>query len=151
MEHQDGGNCSGAAALRQCPFFQVGCPQRQVCIFADVHLFCISDTMFVVKWQVSAAKILWGGVHSDLSYALKNTANQSPGLPLHILQYASINLQRVVFDHSTFPSLLMCVTVYLGPFEDFSKILQTFSDHVQKFFRWFFNTSKDFRKKTSEN
>ena len=49
MEHQDGGNCSGAAALRQCPFFQVGCPQRQVCIFADVHLFCISDTMFVIK------------------------------------------------------------------------------------------------------
>ena len=40
-----------------------------------------------------------------LSHALKNTANQRPGLPLHILRYATGNMQRVVF-HSTFPSLL---------------------------------------------
>ena len=40
-----------------------------------------------------------------LSHALKNTVNQRPGLPLHILRYATGNMQRVVF-HSTFPSLL---------------------------------------------
>ena len=40
-----------------------------------------------------------------LSHALKNTANQRPGLPLHILRYATGNIQRVVF-YSTFPSLL---------------------------------------------
>ena len=40
-----------------------------------------------------------------LSHALKNTANQRPGLPLHILQCATGNMQRVVL-HSTFPSLL---------------------------------------------
>ena len=40
-----------------------------------------------------------------LSHALKNTANQSPGLPLRILRYATGNMQRVVF-HSTFPSFL---------------------------------------------
>ena len=35
----------------------------------------------------------------------KKTANQRPGLPLHILRYATGNMQRVVF-HSTFPSFL---------------------------------------------
>ena len=40
-----------------------------------------------------------------LSHALKNTANQRPGLPLHILRYAAGNTQRVVF-HSSFPLLL---------------------------------------------
>ena len=39
------------------------------------------------------------------SHTLKNTANQRPGLPLHILRYATDNIQRVVFL-STFPSLL---------------------------------------------
>ena len=40
-----------------------------------------------------------------LFHALKNTANQRPGLPLHILWYAMGSMQRVVF-HSTFPALL---------------------------------------------
>ena len=40
-----------------------------------------------------------------LSHVLKNTANQRPGLPLHILRYATGNMQRVVV-HSPFPSLL---------------------------------------------
>ena len=42
---------------------------------------------------------------TTLSHTLKNTANQRPGFPLHILRYATGNMQRVVF-HSTFPSLL---------------------------------------------
>ena len=36
---------------------------------------------------------------------MKNTANQRPGLSLHILRYAAGNMQRVVI-HSTFPSFL---------------------------------------------
>ena len=35
----------------------------------------------------------------------RKTANQKPGKLLHILQYATGNMQWVVF-HSTFPSLL---------------------------------------------
>ena len=41
-----------------------------------------------------------------LSHAMKNTANQRQGLPLHILQYAMGNMQWVVF-HFTFLSLLV--------------------------------------------
>ena len=44
-------------------------------------------------------------LYYTLSHALKNTANQWPGLPLHILRYATGNMQRVVF-HSTSPSFL---------------------------------------------
>ena len=40
-----------------------------------------------------------------LSHALKNTAKQRPGVPLHILRCTTGNMQPVVF-HSTFPSLL---------------------------------------------
>ena len=40
-----------------------------------------------------------------LSRALKNRADQRPGLPLYILRYATGNIQRVVF-YSTFPSFL---------------------------------------------
>ena len=47
-------------------------------------------------------------LYYTLSHALKNTANQRPGLPMYILGYAMGNtcMQRVVF-HSTFPSLLV--------------------------------------------
>ena len=41
----------------------------------------------------------------ELSHTLKYTANHRPGLPLHILRYATGNMQRLVF-HSTFPSFL---------------------------------------------
>ena len=44
-------------------------------------------------------------LYYTLTDALKNTANQRPGLPLDILRFAPGNMQRVVF-HSTFPSFL---------------------------------------------
>ena len=90
-----------------------------------------------------------------LSHALKNIANQRPGLPLHILRYAMGNMQRAVF-HSTFPSLYLLATVYWGPFEDFSKatsetlqLLRTttnISDHVRKFSEDFRRFSENFKK-----
>ena len=59
-----------------------------------------------LNWAVLYCTVLYYTVHVlYLSHVLKNTANQRPGLPLHILQYATSNMQWVVF-HSTFLSLL---------------------------------------------
>ena len=76
-----------------------------------------------------------------LSRVYKNTANQRPGLLLHILRYATGIMQRIMF-HSTFPSLLARNSL-LGPSEDFSKtssetfqLLRTvtnISNHVRKY------------------
>ena len=72
----------------------------------------------IVSYRIVSHHII---LYYILSHALKNTANQRPGLPLHILRYATGNMQRVVF-HSTFNSRhCLCGTVYRGPFEDFSK------------------------------
>ena len=78
--------------------------------------------------------------YHDLSHALKNTANQRPGLPLHILRYATGNMQRYYSTLLSRHSLR--ATVYRCPFEDFSKAssetfqllraITTISDHIQK-------------------
>ena len=47
-----------------------------------------------------------------LFHALKNTANQRPGLPLHILWYAMGSMQRVVF-HLYFPGIT-CAQQFTG-------------------------------------
>ena len=90
-----------------------------------------------------------------LFHALKNTANQRPGLPLHILRYVTGNMQRVVF-HSTFPSLLARNSL-LGSFWgllknqlrnfEFLRTVTNISNHVRKFFDDFqtlLKISKDF-------
>ena len=82
-----------------------------------------------------------------LSHALKNTASQRPGLPLHTLRYATGNMQRVICN-GQYSTLLsrhsLRATFYWGPFEDFSKassetfqLLRTItdiSDHIRKLF-----------------
>ena len=77
-------------------------------------------------------------IYIFLSHALKNTANQRPGLPLHILQYAmgSIPLYS--------PVIPCAQQLTGGPFEDFSKassktfqLLRTItniSNHIWKSF-----------------
>ena len=40
-------------------------------------------------------------LYYTLSHALKNTANQRPGLPLHILRYATSNMQRKIAQQFT--------------------------------------------------
>ena len=82
-----------------------------------------------------------------LSHALKNTANQRPELPLHILRYATGSIQLY------FPVIPCAQTVYWGPFEDFSKatsetfqLLRTItniSNHIRKSF---LKISKHFRR-----
>ena len=69
------------------------------CIF----LHCGSEALVSVCSHVSRRE----DIVNFLSHALKNTANQKRGLPLHILQYATGDtcMQWVVF-HSTFLSLL---------------------------------------------
>ena len=89
-------------------------------------------------------------IYMYLSHALKITANQRPGLPLHILRYATG----------------MRAIVYWGPFENLSKassetlqLLRTItniSDHVRKIsevFQTLPNISEDFPKilKNHEN
>ena len=83
-------------------------------------------------------------IYMYLSHALKITANQRPGLPLHILRYATG----------------MRAIVYWGPFENLSKAssetLQLLRTHYEYFrsrpenFRSFPNTSEHFRR-FSEN
>ena len=73
-----------------------------------------------------------------LSHALKNTANQWPGLPLHILRYAAGSIPLY------FPVITYAQQFTGGPFEDFSKacsetcqLLRTItsiSDHIRKLF-----------------
>ena len=97
-------------------------------------------------------------LYYSLSHALKNTANQRPGLPLQILLYATGNMQWVVF-HSTFPSLLVCNSL-LGSIWRLLKIQlrnsSTPTIHYEHFrsrpeiFRKFPNTSENFRR-FSEN
>ena len=61
---------------------------------------------YVPLWPAEERNSFGGKIeYLKLSHALKNTANQRPGLPLHILRYVTGNMQRVVF-HSSFPSLL---------------------------------------------
>ena len=54
-------------------------------------------------------------LYSTLSHALKNTANQRPGLPLYILRHATDNISL------KFPVIDLRAIVYWGPFGDFSK------------------------------
>ena len=70
-------------------------------LYAKTFLISV-DILF---YLILSCIILYLNFYYILSHALKNTANQRPGLPLHILRYATGNMQRVVF-HSTFPSLL---------------------------------------------
>ena len=37
-------------------------------------------------------------IYIHLFHALKNTANQGPGLPLHILRHATGNMQWVIYN-----------------------------------------------------
>ena len=76
-----------------------------------------------------------------LSHALKNTANQRPGLPLHILRYATGSIPLY------FPVITCAQQFTGGPFEDLKassetlELLRTItniSHHVRKF-------SEDFR------
>ena len=79
------------------------------------------------------------------SHALKKTANQKPGLPLHILWYSTVLSRHY-----------LRATVYWGPFEDFSKAglqnVSTLTDifnHVREFsdnFRTLPKISEDFPK-----
>ena len=75
------------------------------------------------------------------SHALKNTANQRPGLPLHILRYATGSIPLY------FPVITCAQQFTGGPFEDlkassetleFLRTITNISDHVRKF-------SEDFR------
>ena len=90
--------------------------------------------------------------YTDLSHALKNTANQRPGLPLHILRYAINGKYSTLLSRH-----YLRTTVYWGLFEDFSKassetlqLLRTSAnicDHVRKFsedFRTLLKISEDF-------
>ena len=87
-----------------------------------------------------------------ISHALKNRANQRPGLPLHILQYATRNMQRVVF-HSTFPSSLARNSLLgsiWGLLKSQLRNSSTPANHYEYFrsrleiFQRFPNTSEDF-------
>ena len=90
-----------------------------------------------------------------LFHALKNTANQRPGLPLHILRYATGNMQRVLFLSRYF-TVITCAQQFTGVFLRTSqkpapKLLIP-TNHYEHFwsrpeiFRWFLNTSEDFRR-----
>ena len=67
------------------------------------------------NWPITARKIsqpynnvLYRTVlYCTLSHALKNTANQRPGLPLHILRYATSTMQRVICN-GWYSTLLSC-------------------------------------------
>ena len=92
----------------------VGQPSNKIYVLCCIELYCIvlqcSELYFtvvsVLYFTVLYCSVLYCSVlYYFLSHALKNTANQRPGLPLHILRYATGNMQRVVF-HSTFPSFL---------------------------------------------
>ena len=84
-----------------------------------------------------------------LSHTLKNTANQRPGLPLHILRYSTLLSRHY-----------LRAKVYWGLFEDLSKASSRISsspeNHYEHFrsrpeiFRRFSNSSEDFRR-FSEN
>ena len=89
-----------------------------------------------------------------LSHTLKNTANQRPGLPLHILRYATGNMQWVVL-HSTIPSLLARSSLLgsiWGLLKSHLRNSSTPANCYEYFrsgteiFRRFPNTSDDFRK-----
>ena len=82
-----------------------------------------------------------------LSHALKNTANQRPGLPFHILRYATGNIQRVVF-HSTFPSFLARNSLLWFIWELFKSELRNLStpaNHYEHFRSHPEIVSEDFR------
>ena len=90
-----------------------------------------------------------------LSHALKNTANQRLGLPLHILRYTTGNMQRLVF-HSTLPSLLARNSLLGSIWGLFKSQLRNSStpanhyehlrDRVRRFFEDFRALPKIFRK-----
>ena len=125
-----------------------------------ITLYCVVLLCIVLYYIVSCCYVLCCTilccvvVRCILSHALKNTANQRPGLPLHILRYVTGNMQRVVF-HSTFPSLLARNSL-LGPIWGVLKSQlrnsSTPANHYEHFqsrpeiFRRFLITSEDFRK-----
>ena len=83
-----------------------------------------------------------------LSHALKNTANQRPGLPLHILLYAMGNMQWVVF-YFTLPSLLEILKHLKNIFELFPKIsgnFRTLPKIFRKFLKPFWTVFEVFQK-----
>ena len=75
-------------------------------------------------------------------------------MPLHILRYATGNMQRVVF-HSTIPSLLVRNSLlgsFWGLLENQLRNFSASANHYEQFrsrpeiFQWFSNTSEDFPK-----
>ena len=99
-----------------------------------------------------------GGGYSHLSHALKNTANRRPRLPLHILRYATGNMQQVVFHLLARNSLLgsICIEDFSKAISETPQLLRTItniSDHVRTFSEDFRRFSENLKKiiKTSEN
>ena len=94
-------------------FMTVFSGSLQITVFH--RLLCLRHNRAITKWYLElffpkqTAVLIIGKLceagYSHLSHALKNSANQRPRLPLHILRYATGNMQRVVF-HSNFPSFL---------------------------------------------
>ena len=127
-------------------------------LYTGIYTTCTLSTALTCLsciWHIHCSRYLF--------HALKNTANQRPGLPLHILRYATGNIP-LLSCHS------LRTTVYWGPFEDFSKassetfqLLRTITnipDQIRKSFpkisEHFGRFPKIFRKfkkivKTSEN
>ena len=89
-------------------------------------------------------KYNWQVAYSTLSQALKNTANHWPGLPLHILRYATGNMQQVGF-HSTFPSLLASNSLLRFIWRLLKSELQNLSTPVNHY-KHFWRFPKIFRK-----
>ena len=96
-----------------------------------------------------------------LSHALKNTANQRPGLPLHILQYAMGNNYATGSCIQLYVPVITCVQQFNGvhlrtsqkpalKLFNFCEPLQTFLITPGNHFWRFLNTFEEFRR-FSEN
>ena len=116
-------------------------------IFRDkvISAIIISSYLFRMAHSVSAS--ISGGVtlFFFLSHALKNTANQIPGLPLHILRYAT-------GGSPLYFTVIPCAQQFTGfhlrtsqPFNS-CELLRTFPNTSGNRFRRLVNTSEDFPK-----